>query len=222
VLGLELGADDYVTKPFSAAELVARLRAVLRRTEAAPSTAQQLPEVGDVRVDLDRRQVTRGGDAIRAPTMTTTATTMGPATSAARATRPSTQTTPAAPAQIPVTRAAPAPAGRTTTMIAPAPPATTTPARRTTPAPARAETTMTTTAAPAVEAARGPAAPVRPPNPETAESGRASAPLSLTSQQQTYAPGGASPCSDSGNSAAASAAPCMMSCSLTSSSSKPK
>ena len=64
VLGLELGADDYVTKPFSAAELVARLRAVLRRTEAAPPTAQQHLEVGDVRVDLDRRQVTRGGDAI--------------------------------------------------------------------------------------------------------------------------------------------------------------
>ena len=64
VLGLELGADDYVTKPFSAAELVARLRAVLRRTEAAPPVAQQLLEVGDVRVDLDRRQVTRGGDEI--------------------------------------------------------------------------------------------------------------------------------------------------------------
>ena len=63
VLGLELGADDYVTKPFSAAELVARLRAVLRRTEAAP-TAQQLLEVGDVRVDLDRRQVRRGDDEI--------------------------------------------------------------------------------------------------------------------------------------------------------------
>jgi two-component system, OmpR family, response regulator RegX3 len=64
VLGLELGADDYVTKPFSAAELVARLRAVLRRTEAAPPAAQQLLEVGDVRVDLDRRQVTRGADEI--------------------------------------------------------------------------------------------------------------------------------------------------------------
>jgi two-component system, OmpR family, response regulator RegX3 len=61
VLGLELGADDYVTKPFSAAELVARLRAVLRRTEAAPPAAQQLLEVGDVRVDLDRRQVTLAG-----------------------------------------------------------------------------------------------------------------------------------------------------------------
>ena len=58
VLGLELGADDYVTKPFSAAELVARLRAVLRRTEAAPPAAQQLLEVGEVRVDLDRRMVT--------------------------------------------------------------------------------------------------------------------------------------------------------------------
>jgi DNA-binding response OmpR family regulator len=64
VAGLEGGADDYVTKPFSAAELVARLRAVLRRTEAAPPTVQQHLEVGDVLVDLDRRQVTRGGEAI--------------------------------------------------------------------------------------------------------------------------------------------------------------
>jgi DNA-binding response OmpR family regulator len=64
VLGLELGADDYVTKPFSAAELVARLRAVLRRTEAAPPAAQQVLEVGDVRIDLDRRQVARGADEI--------------------------------------------------------------------------------------------------------------------------------------------------------------
>ena len=64
VLGLELGADDYVTKPFSAAELVARLRAVLRRTEAPPPTEQQVLEAGDVRVDLDRRLVTRGDQAV--------------------------------------------------------------------------------------------------------------------------------------------------------------
>ena len=64
VLGLELGADDYITKPFSAAELIARLRAVLRRTEPPPPAEQQVLEAGDVRVDLDRRLVTRGEQAV--------------------------------------------------------------------------------------------------------------------------------------------------------------
>jgi DNA-binding response OmpR family regulator len=65
VLGLELGADDYVSKPFSAAELVARLRAVLRRTAALPpSGEQQVLQVGDVEVDPDRRLVTRGGEPL--------------------------------------------------------------------------------------------------------------------------------------------------------------
>ena len=54
VTGLELGADDYVTKPFSPRELVARVRAVLRRTE--PDTDDDLLEVGDV--TLDRRSRT--------------------------------------------------------------------------------------------------------------------------------------------------------------------
>ena len=64
VLGLELGADDYVTKPFSAAELVARIRAVLRRTsEAAPAPAESL-SVGDVELSTDTRIVTRGGEPI--------------------------------------------------------------------------------------------------------------------------------------------------------------
>ncbi len=54
VLGLELGADDYVTKPFSAAELVARMRAVLRRSEREPgSETGSVLESGDVRLDLD-------------------------------------------------------------------------------------------------------------------------------------------------------------------------
>ena len=64
VLGLELGADDYVTKPFSAAELVARMRAVLRRTAASPVTEGAKLEAGDVRMDLDRRQVTRAGEQV--------------------------------------------------------------------------------------------------------------------------------------------------------------
>ncbi|MGN8247219.1 response regulator transcription factor [Cellulomonas soli] len=54
VLGLELGADDYVTKPFSPRELVARVRAVLRRSLAEP--AQDTRTVGDVTVDLVRRR----------------------------------------------------------------------------------------------------------------------------------------------------------------------
>ncbi|MDK7733763.1 response regulator transcription factor [Propionimicrobium lymphophilum] len=57
VVGLEIGADDYVTKPFSHRELVARIRAVLRRgneTELNP----EVMEVGDVRMDIDRHEVT--------------------------------------------------------------------------------------------------------------------------------------------------------------------
>ncbi|MGI8752270.1 MAG: response regulator transcription factor [Acidimicrobiales bacterium] len=64
ILGLELGADDYVTKPFSPRELVARVRAILRRSEAANS--RQKPEVlhvGPVDVDLGRREV-RVGDKV--------------------------------------------------------------------------------------------------------------------------------------------------------------
>ena len=64
VLGLELGADDYVTKPFSAAELVARIRAVLRRAAAPAPAGERVLEVGDVRVDLDRQLVTRAGDPV--------------------------------------------------------------------------------------------------------------------------------------------------------------
>jgi two-component system response regulator RegX3 len=60
IIGLELGADNYVAKPFSAAELVARIRAVLRRTAAPAPTGQSALEIGDVRVDLDTREVTKG------------------------------------------------------------------------------------------------------------------------------------------------------------------
>jgi two-component system, OmpR family, response regulator RegX3 len=65
VLGLELGADDYVTKPFSSAELVARLRAVLRRTTVSAAGSSEGKLVGgDVEVDLDSRTVTRAGEPI--------------------------------------------------------------------------------------------------------------------------------------------------------------
>ena len=65
VLGLELGADDYVTKPFSAAELVARMRAVLRRSTAEPAGASGgVLASGDVTMNLDTRTVTRDGEAV--------------------------------------------------------------------------------------------------------------------------------------------------------------
>jgi DNA-binding response OmpR family regulator len=60
IVGLELGADDYVVKPFSPRELVARVRAVLRRTEAAGAGAEML-RVADVEVDLPRMRVAVAG-----------------------------------------------------------------------------------------------------------------------------------------------------------------
>ncbi|PZS26093.1 MAG: DNA-binding response regulator [Pseudonocardiales bacterium] len=67
VVGLELGADDYVTKPFSGRELVARIRAVLRRrTDAGEPTAAAV-EAGPVRIDVDRHVVTVSGSTIALP-----------------------------------------------------------------------------------------------------------------------------------------------------------
>ncbi len=63
VLGLELGADDYVTKPFSPRELVARIRAILRRA-GAPRNAPAVMTVGEVVVDSSRREVRRGDDVV--------------------------------------------------------------------------------------------------------------------------------------------------------------
>jgi DNA-binding response OmpR family regulator len=63
VLGLELGADDYVTKPFGMRELVARIRAVLRRTRGSVEPRPTL-QVGDVALDHDTRQVTVRGEEI--------------------------------------------------------------------------------------------------------------------------------------------------------------
>ena len=64
VLGLELGADDYVTKPFSAAELAARIRAVLRRAGDAAEAGGAVLEAGDVRMDLDTHEVTHAGEPL--------------------------------------------------------------------------------------------------------------------------------------------------------------
>lgn len=77
ILGLELGADDYMTKPFNPRELVARIRAILRRTGATPGTpgagaAPAAParagggviQVGELRVDLPRREVSVRGEPV--------------------------------------------------------------------------------------------------------------------------------------------------------------
>jgi two-component system, OmpR family, response regulator RegX3 len=66
VVGLELGADDYVTKPYSPRELVARIRAVLRRGHE-PELAPPTLEAGPVRMDVERHVVTVGGEAQRLP-----------------------------------------------------------------------------------------------------------------------------------------------------------
>jgi DNA-binding response OmpR family regulator len=62
IVGLELGADDYLAKPFNPRELLARIRAVLRRT-AAPAGAAGTPRVraGDLEIDVDAREVTVAG-----------------------------------------------------------------------------------------------------------------------------------------------------------------
>ena len=66
VLGLELGADDYVTKPFSSRELVARIRAVLRRN-VDDFDDSPVVEAGPVRIDPERHQVQVGGQVVSMP-----------------------------------------------------------------------------------------------------------------------------------------------------------
>ena len=67
VVGLEIGADDYVTKPYSPRELVARIRAVLRRGGESEDLLPQILEAGPVRMDVERHVVTVGGGDISLP-----------------------------------------------------------------------------------------------------------------------------------------------------------
>jgi two-component system response regulator RegX3 len=68
VVGLELGADDYVTKPFSSRELVARIRAVLRRRgPEQPASSESTLTSGNIIMDVDRHVVTVAGQAVKLP-----------------------------------------------------------------------------------------------------------------------------------------------------------
>lgn len=70
VVGLEIGADDYITKPYSARELIARVRAVLRRgSDEGPveSDGHETLSAGPVRMDVDKHLVTVGGDEVTLP-----------------------------------------------------------------------------------------------------------------------------------------------------------
>jgi two-component system response regulator ResD len=67
VRGLEAGADDYVVKPFSAREVVARVRSVLRRTSESIAATAMLTEFGDISVDPSRWVVTKNGETLELP-----------------------------------------------------------------------------------------------------------------------------------------------------------
>ncbi|MEN9954409.1 MAG: hypothetical protein RLZZ41_73, partial [Actinomycetota bacterium] len=67
IVGLEIGADDYITKPYSTRELLARIKAVLRRQVEPPLAAGSVLIAGDLRLDSDRHVVTLNGNPLTLP-----------------------------------------------------------------------------------------------------------------------------------------------------------
>jgi len=67
ILGLKLGADDYLTKPFDPGEFLARIEAVMRRAPSTLNPAMEVYTFGDVRVDFRRAEVTRNGEPVEMP-----------------------------------------------------------------------------------------------------------------------------------------------------------
>lgn len=67
VVGLELGADDYVTKPFSSRELIARIKAVLRRSGEIAEDTSDVIEIGPIRMDVERHAVSVNGEQVKLP-----------------------------------------------------------------------------------------------------------------------------------------------------------
>jgi two-component system response regulator RegX3 len=67
VVGLELGADDYVTKPFSSRELIARIKAVLRRSGEVIEDMADVIELGPIRIDVERHAVSVNGEPVKLP-----------------------------------------------------------------------------------------------------------------------------------------------------------
>ena len=65
ILGLELGADDYLTKPFNPRELVARIKAILRRVTLKRSTEDEIIKAGDITIDVKRREVRIGDELVK-------------------------------------------------------------------------------------------------------------------------------------------------------------
>ncbi|KPU28308.1 ArsR family transcriptional regulator [Caloranaerobacter sp. TR13] len=64
ILGLEIGADDYITKPFSIRELLARIKAVLRRTQQRQEKKENIIKIGDITIDVEKHEVTKKGEKI--------------------------------------------------------------------------------------------------------------------------------------------------------------
>lgn len=64
IVGLEMGADDYLTKPFNPRELVARVRAILRRARGSPQEAERPRQLGNVTIDPNSREVTVNGESV--------------------------------------------------------------------------------------------------------------------------------------------------------------